>query len=418
MKGWGGPDTGSGTGAPLWRRVTLRDVGVGALLALGLILHSLYAEHIGWGELAALAIGLAAGLWLDQRRRPLLAGDHHTTRVVAQDINTLRQAFGVLQQQVQATIRTSEEAVMSMMERMHRVHRSTLDLRERIVEAVQRSQSLSTESLDRAGRHGVAISTLAEHQARFEAAQRENHQRVRAVADRVRDLEPLVATISGISRQTNLLAINANIEAARAGPQGAGFKIVATEVRRLSTLTADAAEHISTGIRDAAAAIDVEMAAAQRSDDEGSAEQLGEIARHIESMSHTLGDVVPYLGQLSGHMDGGMAVVTEDIINTLGDMQFQDINRQLLEQISQALGALSEHFAQVYRLIDGDAPPPPVQLEELLARWTDNYVMHAQRVAHMLGSGGTTPEASAPVDAPAPDSPPLASAHGPRIELF
>ena len=65
----------------------------------------------------------------------------------------------------------------------------------------------------------------------------------------------------------------------------------------------------------------------------------------------TLGDVVPYLSELSGSMDQGMAVVTEDIINTLGDMQFQDINRQLLEQINDALSSLSQHFTQIYDLI-------------------------------------------------------------------
>lgn len=139
-----------------------------------------------------------------------------------------------------------------------------------------------------------------------------------------------------------------------------------------------------------------------------------------------LADLVPLLGGLSSHMDSGMELVTGDIINTLGDMQFQDINRQLLEQINSALGSLSDHFAQIYELIDGQAPPPPELLEELLARWTDSYVMQAQRDDHHLGlqhaaAKPTTAAAAGAAHAGAvvvPADMQLATAQGPRIELF
>ena len=52
-----------------------------------------------------------------------------------------------------------------------------------------------------------------------------------------------------ISRQTNLLGLNASIEAARAGQHGAGFHIVAQEVRKLSTETTTATDNIETSLR-------------------------------------------------------------------------------------------------------------------------------------------------------------------------
>lgn len=404
-----------------------RDAVLLALAAAASGLHVAWPEVFSPPVLYALFAGVALGLLLSPRGAPAaIAGSAHTTHVVAQDIQTLRQAFEVLQRQVEATIGTSEAAVVSMMERMNRVHANAHDLHGRIGEAVRRSQALSSDSLQRAGQHGQAVSALAEHQKRTEAAQREYRQRVSAVAEEVRQLRPLAATIGEIARETNLLAINATIEAARAGREGAGFKVVAAEVRRLSTQTSEAARQVTDGIAAAAAAIDAEMQGIDTAAGDSASARLGEIAGHIDEMSQTLGHVVPYLGELSTHMDSGMATVTADIIDTLGDMQFQDINRQLLEQISGALGSLSEHFAQVYALIDGDAPPPPMMLEELLAAWTENYVMHAQRVAHAVGlerpDGGNAAQASVAAVSPAENAPQpsltLAGAHGPRIELF
>lgn len=380
-----------------------------------------------WLELLVLAAGTGLG-WLAARTAlPLRLGrTPEETALVVQDIQTLHQAFHVLQQQVDTTIRSSEAAVMAMMERMHRVHRNASDLRGRIMEAVARSHALSSDSVDRAGQHGQAVTALAEHQHSFETTQAQNLQRVHTVAEEVRELTPLAALISDIARQTNLLAINASIEAARAGPEGSGFKVVAAEVRRLSAQTEGAAKKISQGIQHAATRIDHGMALAQQASQQSSAHQLEEIAAHIQEMSDTLADVVPYLGELSRTMDSSMGVVTEDIINTLGDMQFQDINRQLLEQIKSALQSLSLHFDQIYKLIDGAAPPPPMQLEELLARWTDDYVMHSQRVAHEHAAQrprtaahlGQAPQASAPTAGATAPTPQLATDSAPRIELF
>ena len=398
------------------RKISLRGAALGALTALAVLAQLIWSEGPSWNALAWLLTGASVGLWTTPRNSALHLGRNaRAAEVVAQDISTLRQAFTVLKKQVEATIQTSETAVLAMMERMNRVHGNSERLRSRIVEAVGRSQSLSSDSLSRAGEHSHAVQALAEHQARFESAQRANQGRVRAAAEQVRQLTPLAALIDEIARQTNMLAINASIEAARAGREGAGFKVVATEVRRLSVQTSEAARQISQGITLAVAAIDRETSADKAGGGERASEQLGAIAAHIRTMSETLSDVVPYLSELSGQMDRGMELVTTDIINTLGDMQFQDINRQLLEQINGALGSLSDHFAQIYELIDGHAPPPPMMLEELLSQWTNNYVMHSQRVAHAIGTGAQAPTAR---DDTPENELTLATANGPRIELF
>jgi methyl-accepting chemotaxis protein len=418
----------------LTRRQKLQIGGLVGLTLLALAIHVVWPAWLDMGHVVALVLGAVIGVGLGTRRSELrIARDAQTTRVVVADISTLRQAFGVLKQQVSATIQTSETAVMAMIERMNRVHRNSLSLRARVSDAVDRSRTLSSESLTQAAEHGETVSRLAEHQQAYEQLRLENQERVRKVADQVRQLTPLASLIADISRQTNLLAINASIEAARAGQEGAGFKVVAGEVRRLSTQTADAARQITEGITAAAETIEAQLKTAHALQDNNASAELERIAAHIQQMSATLGEAVPYLSDLSRHMDAGMQDVTVDIIDTLGDMQFQDINRQLLDQINNALSSLSDHFAQIYALIDGAAPPPPVLLEELLSLWTQNYVMHSQRVAHMqavqhaplaeptalVDVVRVPDESMAASDAPSSDSNLLlAPAHGPRIELF
>lgn len=327
-----------------------------------------------------------------------LTGRHAATAPeLPEDIAALQRCFAVLQQQLAEAEAASAAAVLDVTERLVRVQQRCDTLQAEMDIVVTRSRELSAAALLQAERQRNAIEALTRHRQHQEQAEESHRNEVAMLLTQVTALSPWAERIAEIARFTNLLSLNATIEAARAGDTGAGFKVVAGEVRTLSTMTAEAARQITDGIRQAA---ETRQRVNHHTPTEAhirDSADLRTVADEIGVMACTPGEVAQQLSKMSEEMEQSTREVRHDIIEALGQMQFQDINRQMMEQIQRGL----EHLAQHCSTLDDPDMERHARaqvLQQTLDDWTRRYVMQRQHTSHARAVGqptGVTAELSA-----------------------
>jgi methyl-accepting chemotaxis protein len=148
------------------------------------------------------------------------------------------------------------------------------------------------------------------------ANSRRSAETLKGLTDRVDQIGAVVGLIRSIAEQTNLLALNATIEAARAGEAGKGFAVVASEVKQLASQTAKATEDIAaqiTGITTTTADV-VEVIGTVDAAIGGMAELATAVAAAVEEQSAAVAQITANMATANAGAEAGEAAL--DAVNT------------------------------------------------------------------------------------------------------
>ncbi|MCQ8126919.1 methyl-accepting chemotaxis protein [Methylomonas rivi] len=204
-------------------------------------------------------------------------------------------------------------------------------------------------------------------------------ERIRSLTGFVDELKTMAREVARIADQTNLIALNAAIEAARAGDAGRGFAVVADEVRKLSKLSGETGKLIGSKVEQINLAMHSTLVAVEKST-EAETLAVSSSNHNIQTVLENLQSVFDGLQHYSSDLSRSAQAIKHQIDESLVHFQFQDRIGQVLMHVGESIDKFPHHISSIHA--EGVEALQPLDNAAMLEALKSTYTMETEHLAH------------------------------------